>query len=225
MHAPATMLLWCVGVFKLTQAFLSRPRLTSASLIALFVYILLARYLRQSQAVLLAFDLGTTLFFISLIRTMSLATPNVMRIRAERQIYGRRTVLILSVVTIGMVLLALHDELRSGKAQATQSALFAGFSIVLSWLFLAVNFAQEYAHQYALNRHVNDGGLMFPSTPEPDYLDFMYFSLTLSMACQTSDVQVTAGHMRRLVLAHSVMAFFFNVIIIALTINVLAAIL
>jgi uncharacterized membrane protein len=124
-----------------------------------------------------------------------------------------------------MVLLALRDELHAGKAQATFSVAFAGLSIVLSWLFLATNFAQEYAHQYALNRHVNDGGLLFPGTPEPDYWDFMYFSLILSMACQTADVQITDGKMRRFALLHSVLAFFFNVGIISITINVLAGVL
>jgi uncharacterized membrane protein len=206
----------------------ARPRLLIGFALAAVGYIVLSQYLRASQSALLAFDLGAVFYLFSTARVMSRATPQVMRRRAERQIYGRWTVIFLSLLTIAMVVLALHDELRAGKAQAAHSVAFTGLSMVLSWLFLATNFAQEYAHEYALNRHNNapcDGGLQFPSTPEPDYWDFMYFSLILSMACQTADVQITEGAMRRLVLLHSVMAFFFNVVIISITINTLSGVL
>jgi len=206
---------------KYIYSLLGRPRLFFAILTALACYAVLVPFMRASQAVLLAFDIGAVIFLASIVHLMSKGTPAVMRRRAERQPYGKWTVVILTLITIAMVLLALHDELRASKAQATHSVAFAGVSIVLSWLLLATNFAQEYAHQYALNRHINDGGLLFPNTPEPDYWDFMYFSLILSMACQTADVQITDGRMRRLALLHRVMAFFFNVGIISITINVL----
>ncbi len=207
------------------HSLLGRPRLLLAIVVALVCYALLTPHIRASQAVLLAFDVGAIFFLVSIVQLMSKSAPDVMRRRAERQMYGKGTIVIFSMLTLGIVLLALHDELRAGKAQASLSVVFAGLSIVLAWLLLATNFAQEYAHRYALNRHVNNGGLMFPSTPEPDYWDFMYFSLILSMACQTADVQITDGRMRRLVLLHSVMAFFFNVGIISITINVLGGVL
>ncbi len=210
---------------KYLHSLIARPRLLLSVVLAFVCYALLTPYMRASQALLLAFDFGAVFFLVNIMHLMAKATPAVMRRRAERQIYGKWTVVVLSVVTIGMVLLALHDELRAGKAQAEHSVVFAGLSIVLSWLLLATNFAQEYAHEYALNRHINDGGLLFPITPEPEYWDFMYFSLILSMACQTADVQITNGRMRRLALLHSVMAFFFNVGIIAITINVLGGVL
>ncbi len=212
-------------VKKYVHSLIARPRLLLSVVLAFVCYALLTPYMRASQALLLAFDIGAVFFLANIMHLMAKATPAVMRRRAERQIYGKWTVVILSVITIGMVLLALHDELRAGKAQAAHSVIFAGVSIVLSWLMLATNFAQEYAHEYALNRHINEGGLLFPNTPEPEYWDFMYFSLILSMACQTADVQITNGRMRRLALLHSVMSFFFNVGIIAITINVLGSVL
>ncbi len=207
------------------HSLLGRPRLLLAIVVALVCYALLTPHIRASQAVLLAFDVGAIFFLVSIVQLMSKSAPDVMRRRAERQMYGKGTIVIFSMLTLGIVLLALHDELRAGKAQASLSVVFSGLSIVLAWLLLASNFAQEYAHRYSLNRHINDGGLMFPNTPEPDYWDFMYFSLTLSMACQTADVQITDGRMRRLALLHSVMAFFFNVGIISITINVLGGVL
>jgi uncharacterized membrane protein len=42
------------------------------------------------------------------------------------------------------------------------------------------------------------------------------------MTFQVSDVQIEDHTLRRGVLAHAVLAFFFNVIIVALTINIVA---
>ena len=53
----------------------------------------------------------------------------------------------------------------------------------------------------------------------------MYFAVVLSMCCQTSDVAITSSSFRRLVMLHSVVSFFFNVIIIAITVSVVAGVL
>jgi uncharacterized membrane protein len=209
----------------LFSSLLNRPRLSLGLLVGFLAYFLLVRYFRASQALLLSFDLGCLLFLGSLFALMLNATPQKMLQRARKQTDGQWTVLIFSLITIGTVMVALHDELLDSKSKMNWSVASAAASMVLSWLFLAVNFAQEYAHQYVIKSQQQDGGLLFPGTHEPDYWDFLYFSLVLSMACQTSDVQITSSHLRRLVLLHSVMAFFFNVVIIAITINVVASIL
>jgi uncharacterized membrane protein len=45
------------------------------------------------------------------------------------------------------------------------------------------------------------------------------------MTCQVSDVQVTGRIMRRLTLSHGIIAFLFNTMILALSINLLAGLL
>jgi uncharacterized membrane protein len=42
------------------------------------------------------------------------------------------------------------------------------------------------------------------------------------MTFQVSDVQITSRYLRRVALMHSVIAFFFNVFIIAITVNIVA---
>ena len=71
---------------------------------------------------------------------------------------------------------------------------------------------------------VNDprGGLIFPDTKEPTYLDFVYFAYTIGVASQTADIEISSRPMRAVVLAHSIMSFFFNTTILALTINLAA---
>ena len=68
-------------------------------------------------------------------------------------------------------------------------------------------------------------GLDFPGRAEPDYWDFLYFSFVIGMTFQVSDVQIENHHLRRLGLAHGVLAFFFNVVVLALTINIIAGLL
>ena len=69
--------------------------------------------------------------------------------------------------------------------------------------------------------------LRFPDDPPPDsdFWDFLYFSFTIAVAAQTADVAVVSGAMRKVVVAHAVVSFFFNVAILGATINVVAGLL
>jgi uncharacterized membrane protein len=85
-------------------------------------------------------------------------------------------------------------------------------------------FAVHYAHGYYGDaprdgRGGIAGGLAFPGGAEPDYWDFLYFSFVIGMTSQVSDVQTTSPWMRRLCLAHGIVSFFFNTVILALTVN------
>ena len=53
----------------------------------------------------------------------------------------------------------------------------------------------------------------------PDYWDFFYFSFTVGMTAQTSDVVITSRRMRRLVIVHGIVSFVFTTAVIALTVN------
>jgi uncharacterized membrane protein len=58
---------------------------------------------------------------------------------------------------------------------------------------------------------------------QPNYWDFLYFSFTLSIAVQTSDVQIMNRGMRKLVLGHCLLSFFFNLVILGLSVNIAAS--
>ena len=74
------------------------------------------------------------------------------------------------------------------------------------------------------NADRDDPPLKFPGdTAQPDYWDFLYFSFTLSAAVQTSDVAVQQTAMRKVVLAHTVMGFLFNAVILGMSINIAAS--
>ena len=65
--------------------------------------------------------------------------------------------------------------------------------------------------------------LSFPGTKEPDYWDFVYFSMVIGMTAQVSDVTTGSPGMRKLVMVHGIIAFFFNTAILALGVNFAAS--
>ncbi|HEY3049464.1 MAG TPA: DUF1345 domain-containing protein [Polaromonas sp.] len=99
-------------------------------------------------------------------------------------------------------------------------------ALALSWLFIQTIFAFRYAHRfYQEEKRKEPGGpgLGFPGGLDPDYFDFLYHAHVVGMTSQVSDVQVTSREMRRLTLLHGVLSFGFNMLILALSINVVAS--
>ena len=140
----------------------------------------------------------------------------------------KRLALAIVVAAAMMSLVVLVFELLAAKAAGPQHMLphlvFAFASVLGSWLLLPTLFALTYASAYY--GPDPDRGLAFPESPkgfEPDHTDFLYFSFTIAVTAQTSDVGVTTRSMRRLVLAQSVLSFVFNTTILAFSINAAAS--
>ena len=198
-----------------------RPGYWTAVLLAIGVFLAFAQQTNVPRALLLGFNTGALFYVVYAFYMMSTTHASAIKQRAIHQEEGKWTALAVSIVTAIVVLVALSLELRGAKSKSMWDVALAGSSILLAWLFVALVFAQEYAHSY----YMVGKGLDFPGEPEPDYWDVTYFSLVLNMTCQTSDVAINTRPMRRLVLLHSVIAFFFNVIILAITVNVVAGLL
>jgi len=130
--------------------------------------------------------------------------------------------LLVSTVAAALVsLVAIFVHLGRSTDRPLGALVFVAVTIVLSWTFIHTMFALHYAHEF-YDRH--DGpGMAFPGgEKEPDYWDFVYFSFTIGMTSQVSDVGVTSKPIRHTVIAHGVVAFFFNVALLALMINLAA---
>ena len=115
----------------------------------------------------------------------------------------------------------------SGAARAVHLAVSV-VALIASWLFIQMMFAFRYAHRYYQEEKLKepDGpGLQFPGGLDPDYFDFLYYAHVVGMTSQVSDVQVCSREMRRLTLVHSVLSFGFNMLVLALSINVVAGVL
>ncbi len=98
-------------------------------------------------------------------------------------------------------------------------------ALAMSWLLMQTVFAFRYAHLYygkVENATAQGAGLVFPGQQAPDYFDFLYYAHVVGMTSQVSDVVVTSRKMRRLTLLHSVTSFAFNMLVLALSINVMS---
>ena len=198
-----------------------RPRLLLASAVGLILFAVLAAYQPVALAGLLAFDASATIFLVLIGILTTRANTASMRHRARIQADNKWVVLLASLTVAAVVIIALYSELHAAKDKSLGTILLASATILVAWLFVATMFAQQYAHDF----YMTSGQLVFPGTEHPNYWDFTYFAVVLSMCCQTSDVAVTSTNMRRLVMLHSVVSFFFNVIIIAITVSVVAGVL
>jgi uncharacterized membrane protein len=201
----------------------TRPRMIAS--LAVFVAIGAALALsgvRVANAVLLAFDLAAVVFLGILAHLFNTSSPAHMRRHAQTLDTGRWGVLWGGIILSTVVLVALTNALHAAGDGGWLPLAVGVLSIVLSWLFLNSMFAIHYAHGYYGDYGDQHAGLEFPRTPKPDYWDFAYFSIVIGMTFQVSDVQITSNYLRRVVLLHSVIAFFFNVFIIAITVKIVA---
>ena len=95
----------------------------------------------------------------------------------------------------------------------------------LSWGLVHLLFALEYAQVYYAPVDIGGaptGGLDFPGGHQPNYIDFLYFSFVIGVACQTAEVSTLTRAMRKIVLAQGLIAFAFNTVILAATVNIAA---
>lgn len=173
-------------------------------------------------ALLLAFDVAAAAFVASVLWSMSDATPDTMRERAERDAAGRGLLILVTVICLLIVLVALTLETRS--ASSIEYGVPAALATLgLAWIFGNLVFALQYAHRFYERVGAGDrGGLDFPDCDTPAYADFCYFSFVVGMTFQVSDVTINDSGMRRLCLAHALIAFFFNIGVLALSVNILA---
>lgn len=168
-------------------------------------------------------DAGVALFlmltFLKLARTRSV---DAIRARAEELDEAGAAVLPLSLLAAAASVAVVISEAASasaGTSKAVEALLTLG-TVVASWLFVHVLFGLHYAHRfYAPDDKGDRGGLLFPGETEPDYWDFLHFSLIIGVASQTADVQIADRGMRRLSTVHSVTAFVFNTVLVALAVN------
>lgn len=134
-------------------------------------------------------------------------------------------ILFLSVfASIAAIAVMLQHVRDLSTAQRLGHLVLSMLSLGASWLLMQTIFAFRYAHLFYQQELVDHrgGGLEFPGKLPPDYYDFLYYAHVVGMTSQVSDVVVTSRAMRHLTLLHSISAFGFNMLVLALSINVMA---
>jgi uncharacterized membrane protein len=175
------------------------------------------------RGAMIAFDIAAAVFLISIMPLFLRGTAEQMRAAAQRNDANRAFLLLLTVVTSIIIMVSVVTE-KLEKATPFIIVLVL-VSLVLAWTFSNMIYALHYAHLYYLpaDDSEDSAGIDFPNCDDPDYWDFVYFSFTLGMTFQTSDVDIKSRRVRRVVTGHCLAAFVFNLGVLAFTINSLGA--
>lgn len=131
--------------------------------------------------------------------------------------------LVSSFASMFTVMLLMLSKEMAGPQKLYLPVAIAG--MLLSWVMVHSVFVFHYARLYygsSTNNKQPAAGLSFPDEPEPDYLDFAYFSFVIGMTFQVSDVTINSRIIRRTALAHGLLSFVLNTFVVALTINLIA---
>jgi uncharacterized membrane protein len=125
--------------------------------------------------------------------------------------------LVGSVISFAAAVLLIGRQQLASTSEAFWLVIVA---VVSSWALMHTGFTVRYAHLYYRDDN-QVGGLDFPGTADPDYLDFAYYSFVVGMTFQTADVSITDRSIRRLTLLHGLLSFVFNTLILALAVNLI----
>jgi uncharacterized membrane protein len=189
----------------------------------------LPRGLSGQTELIAAWDLGVIVYLWSLRGLMKCVTLEQMRDFSARLQASRKIVLLGSSIAAAAALITVFLEMKLAKGdhgltQALRIILVIA-TVALSWFFVQTIFALDYAHEYyapGAEPGRDREGLEFPGGEPPDFWDFLHFAVTIGVAAQTADIIIDAKRMRRLVTIQALIAFSFNAVILALTINLTA---
>lgn len=175
---------------------------------------------------LVAWNAAVWAYLLAMGWMMTRADHHKVRMMAARQDEGAALVLATLSVAAIISLVAITSQLLALKnVPADEKALHYGFTVITllgSWFLVGTLFCLHYAHIYYVSQ-AKTPPLRFPDEElAPNYWDFLYFSFTIAVAVQTSDVVVCTGRLRKIVLAQSILTFFFNLAILGLSINIAA---
>ncbi len=210
-----------------------RPRLLVSLVVGMVGFLLEPATFLPVTRLLLAWNIGTWLYIALYLSMIATSDERAIRWRAGITDEGQFLILLLASVAAIASMAAIFAELSIAKElkglDKELHLALAGATVLSAWVFIHLTFALHYAHEYFDETKAVEGetpavrgGINFPDTENPDYWDFVYFSFIIGVAAQTADVTIGSKIIRRTSLVHSILAFFFNSAILALTINIAA---
>jgi uncharacterized membrane protein len=202
----------------------SRPHLSLAIALGVAVAVLLPDAYRWLTRVLIGWNAAVWPYLVTMGVLMMRADHAKVKAVAAKQDESAALVLATLSAAAVLSLTAIISELAGTHAlPRDQRLLRYGFTVLTlfgSWFLVGLLFCFHYAHQF-YRAPAGAPPLQFPDHErQPDYWDFLYFSFTIAVAVQTSDVAVMTRPMRKLVLGQSLLSFFFNLVILGLSINI-----
>jgi uncharacterized membrane protein len=228
-HSPKRQAHW-YSPRSIWRSIVIRPRVYGGALVGIVTLLLLPAWMSWPARGATAWCTGGGTYLLLAYRVMVSCESDRIRTRAARQDDG--AIVILAIILLAIFasfasILGLVTEAKEASSGARIAYVgLAAATIFIAWSVMQVVFALHYAHEhYAPHNLTRDGsgGLDFPNDPTPDYWDFLYFATSIGATSQTSDVAIRSKGLRHLVTLHAVVAFFFNTMVLAITINLAAS--
>ncbi|WP_374635403.1 DUF1345 domain-containing protein [Paracoccus sp. (in: a-proteobacteria)] len=189
----------------------------------------LAAFRMQTIDRVLVFSVSFNLCFL-ILSALALRRSDAesLRARADENDEGMKVIVPLAGGAVLTSLVAILLTIQDPHSGATLRPLMALISVPLGWLMVHSMMAFHYASLwYAPDQDGQPGrGLGFPGLAEgqdAQLWDFIYYSFTIGLASQTADVSALTTRMRRITLLHSVFAFYYNTVVLALAVNAAAS--
>ena len=206
----------------------SRRRALSVGIAGGVAGVVTAFFAPWQLSTLVGWDVAAALYLVWVWASVGRFSPDDTRAFATREDDSRRAAQLLvvgacvvSLVGVGFDLLKASEETDAGTDVVLIGA--AVLTVVLSWATVHTVFALRYAHEFY---SPPIGGIDFKSGRDfaPDYRDFAYVAFGIGMTFQVADTDIQRREVRHTVLIHSMLSYLFGAVILAVTINIVAAI-
>jgi len=134
--------------------------------------------------------------------------------------YVRILTIVIFVVVAGLL---IFIGLRENEQKSTWTLTAAIIAVISSWLAIHAFHAEYYAEKYykSVARRGGRAELVF-AFPDDEgrrcahgYLEFSYFALSIGSTFGTTDIDIYSKVVRKAVLLHALVSFWYNVAIIA----------
>ncbi len=169
-------------------------------------------------------DLGLVVNFVA--RLSPAQTRELLESRhrsvSKSLLYDR---LVLGVLaSIAFLNISLRD-VSSHHASLSLDIVMYSLGILAIWAELQFSFALTYASVFfdgnpaSLSGDDESKELIFAGSDPPVFLDFLYVATTVALTFSMSDVSVESSRLRRIVLFHALLSFFFYSLILSVVAN------
>jgi len=206
-------------------AFVHHVKLLTSIVAAVVLFFLLPGNWSLLARVLVSWNGGVTVFLVWVFLWMRNCSAEQLYMRYKEEDESAFIILVtvscaalLSLVAIVALLSTVRQVVGFERAM---HVTLAAATVMGSWLLVPTIFTLHYTDEF-YSATDEERPLLFPQTRRPVFWDFAYFSFTISAACQTADVSTANTSIRKVVLAHSLIAFVFNASILGFAINVSA---
>jgi len=127
-------------------------------------------------------------------------------------------IVIACLASIVAVVVALVQSGGSGGEPVSVALVIVGvLGTMVAWALVNTVYALKYARMHYLD--ADEDAFDVKQEADPTYSDFAYFAFTIGMSYAGPEIEPTDSEVRRKVLPHALLSYFFGTVHIAVAIN------